>query len=373
MSNYLVIAAGGTGGHMFPAQALAEEMLSRGWRVALSTDDRGLRYAGGFPQAVLRKEVKSATFARKGIAGKLAAPFQILAGASDAISWFEQDRPDMVAGFGGYPSLPALTAAWRLGVPRIIHEQNGVLGQVNRLFATRVDALAIGVASLSNAPQGANIVYTGNPLRQAALDQVGVPYAPPSDTSPIQLLVFGGSQGAQILAETVPQAIAALPTAVKIRLRVAQQIRPENRDAVTEAYRAAGVAAELSEFFEDMPGRIAEAHLVVCRAGASTIAELTAIGRPSVLAPLPTATADHQTANARALSDIGAAELVPDAALSEHLSGLLARLFDDPKRLARMAEKAAELGRPDAAKTLADLVVRLSAAKAETADQAEAD
>lgn len=348
---------------MFPAQALAEEMLSRGWRVALSTDDRGLRYAGGFPDAVERRETKSATFAREGLAGKLAAPFQILAGARETIGWFEKDRPDLVAGFGGYPSLPALTAAWRLGLPRIIHEQNGVLGQVNRLFATRVDTLAIGVASLSNAPQGAKIVYTGNPLRQAALDQVGRPYTPPMADGPLNLLVFGGSQGARILAETVPPAVGAMPTAQKMRLRVTQQVRPENRDEVEEAYRAAGVAAELSEFFDDMPRRIADAHLVVSRAGASTIAELTAIARPSVLAPLPTATADHQTANARALSEAGAAELVPDAALSEHLSGLLSRLFEDPERLSRMAERAAGLARPDAATSLADLVVALSDGK----------
>ena len=345
---------------MFPAQALAEEILSRGWTVALSTDDRGLRYAGGFPEAVERRETRSATFARGGIAEKLAAPFQILTGARETIAWFEERRPHLVAGFGGYPSLPALTAAWRLGIPRIIHEQNGVLGQVNRLFATRVDALAIGVASLSNAPQGAKTVFTGNPLRQAALEEVGRPYAPPDLDSPIKLLIFGGSQGAAILAETVPPAVASLPAALRIRLRVAQQVRPENREAVERAYKTAGVAAELAEFFEDMPRRIAEAHLVVSRAGASTIAELSAIGRPSVLAPLPSAAADHQTANARAMSEAGAAELVPDKALEEHLGGLLARLLGDPGRLSRMAERAASLGRPDAAERLADLVESLA-------------
>lgn len=361
MSKHLVIAAGGTGGHMFPAQALAEEILGRGWSVALSTDDRGLRYAGGFPDAVERRETRSATFSRGGLAGKLAAPFQILSGARETITWFEQRRPHLVAGFGGYPSLPALTAAWRLGIPRIIHEQNGVLGQVNRLFATRVDALAIGVASLSNAPQGAKTVFTGNPLRQSALDQVGRPYAPPGADAAVNILVFGGSQGASIFAKAVPPAIASLPTALRIRLRVAQQTRPENHAEVDRAYKTAGVAAELSDFFDDMPRRIAEAHLVICRAGASTVAEISAIGRPAVLAPYPEATADHQTANARALSEAGAAELVPDAALGEHLGGLLARLLGDPGRLARMAIRAASLGRPDAAEALADLVERLAA------------
>lgn len=360
MAKHLVIAAGGTGGHMFPAQALAEELLARDWSIALSTDDRGMRYAGGFPKGVERREIQSATFARGGIASKLTAPFRILSGAQESMSWFEKRRPDVVAGFGGYPSLPALTAAWRLGIPRIIHEQNGVLGQVNRLFATRVDVLATGAPTLVNPPQGANVVFTGNPLRRAAREFVGAPYLPPEPDKPINILIFGGSQGAQILAEAVPPAIASLPAPMRIRLRVTQQTRPENHAEVEAAYKSAGVAAELTEFFEDMPRRIAETHLVISRAGASTVAELTAIGRPSILAPLPTATGDHQTANARALSEPGAAELVPDAALSEHLGGLLQRLLEDPARLSRMAERAAQLGRPNAASELADLVEDLA-------------
>lgn len=363
-SEFLVIAAGGTGGHMFPAQALAEEMLRRGWRVALSTDDRGLRYAGGFPEAVSRHETRSATFARGGLAEKLKTPLRILAGAREAQGWFKQDRPSLVAGFGGYPSIPALVAAWRMGVPRILHEQNGVLGQVNRLFASRAQALAIGVEPLVNPPSGANIVYVGNPLRQAALEEAGRGYAPPAPGAPIRLLIFGGSQGAKILAEAAPGAIAALPDSLRQRLRLTQQVRPEQAEALAAAYRAAGVDAELSEFFTDMPRRIAEAHLVICRAGASTIAELTAIGRPSILAPFPAAAADHQTANARALETAGAAIVSPDETLAARLPTQLLNLLEEPGRLTAMAAASASLGRPEAARDLADLAERIAAGAA---------
>ncbi|MEO1291623.1 MAG: undecaprenyldiphospho-muramoylpentapeptide beta-N-acetylglucosaminyltransferase [Pseudomonadota bacterium] len=360
-SRLLVIAAGGTGGHMFPAQALAQEMLRRGWRVALSSDDRGLRYAGGFPDAVTRREVTAATFARGGLIGKAAVPFKILSGISETVEWFRQEKPAVVAGFGGYPSLPALGAAWRLGLPRLIHEQNGVLGRVNRLFAARVDALACGVDPVTNAPAGAQRVFTGNPIRDTARALASAAYAPPDNGGPIRLLIFGGSQGASIFADRVPPALAQLPSSMRDRLVVTQQVREPELEAVTEAYRAAGIRVELSPFFSDMPNRIAEAHLVICRAGASTIAEVTAIGRPSVLAPYPAAMDDHQSANARSLVERHAALLVPDAEMTpEHLVSLIGPLLSDPHRLQRMALAAQQLGKPHAAEDLADLVERLS-------------
>ncbi len=358
----LVIAAGGTGGHMFPAQALAQEMLRRGWRVALSTDARGLRYAAGFPPEVARRETRAATFAGGGLMGKARAPFEILAGASETLAWFAEAKPAVVAGFGGYPSLPALAAAWRLGLPRLIHEQNGVLGRVNALFASRVHALAAGVRPIANLPAKAPLVFTGNPLRDAARALAGAPYAPPERDGPLYLLVFGGSQGARVFADAVPPAIALLPERLRARLALVQQVREEDLERVRAAYRATGVDASLAPFFDDLPETLAAAHLVISRAGASSIAELTAIGRPSLLAPYPAAAADHQTANARALAEAGAAELIPDATLTpESLAATLERLFDAPERLASMAAAALRLGRPDAAERLADLAERVAA------------
>ena len=358
----LVIAAGGTGGHMFPAQSLAEEMLSRGWRVKLSTDSRGLRYAGGFPDAVPKRALSAATFARGGIRSKLIAPFRIGWGVVEACRWFAHDRPAAVAGFGGYPALPALSGAMYHRIPRLIHEQNGVLGRVNRVFGARVDALACGTFPVTNAPEGANLIDMGNPIRDAARDAMATPYAPPAAEGPIEVLVFGGSQGASVFADLLPSAIAALPLEIRDRIRLTQQARPVERDAVAAVYRSGGIEAEVEPFFDDMPRRIASAQLVVCRAGASTIAELTAIGRPSILVPYPSAMDDHQTANARPLADAGAAILAPEAGLTaaglaEHMRALI----EEPGRAADMADRARSLGRPDAAKRLADLVEDLAA------------
>ncbi len=358
---FLVIAAGGTGGHMFPAQALAEEMLRRGWRVALSSDDRGLRYAGRFPDAVERRLTRAATTARGGLIGKITAPIELLTGVRETMAWFRTDRPDAVAGFGGYPSAPAISAAKLLGIPRLIHEQNGVLGRVNALFARRVDALALGVEPVLNAPKGAPLVPIGNPIRSEARAFVGEPYAPPSGEGDIRILIVGGSQGASVFARSVPAAIAALPQELRARITITQQARPDDVDAVTAAYSEAGVRAEIAPFFDDLPTQMASAHLVISRAGASSVAEITALGRPSILAPYPHATADHQTANARALTYKGAAELMPDAAMTpEALGARLAELLSAPEKLVAMAAEAKALGRPDAAERLADLVEKIA-------------
>lgn len=358
---HLVIAAGGTGGHMFPAQALAQEMLRRGWRVSLTTDTRGARYADGFPEAVTLRPVRSASFARGGALAKLAAPALIAAGIAETLAWFRRDAPALVAGFGGYPSLPALAAAWLAGRPRILHEQNGVLGRVNRRFAPRVAAVACGAWPLTNAPRGAELVHVGNPIRDAAREAAGTPYAAPSEEGPLSLLVFGGSQGASVFTRLTPGALAALPEGLRGRLRLTQQAREGEAEALRARYAEARVDAEIAPFFPDMPARIAAAQLVVSRAGASTVAELTAIGRPSILIPYPSAMDDHQTANARPLAEAGAAILAPEAALtSEALSGHIRSVLSDPARAEAMAAAARSLGRPDAAERLADLAERVA-------------
>lgn len=360
MSPHLVIAAGGTGGHMFPAQALAQEMLRRGWRVTLTTDDRGARYAGGFPDAVVVKPVRSATFARGGAAAKLAAPFLIGLGLWETLRWFRRDRPSAVAGFGGYPSIPALGAASVARVPALIHEQNGVLGRVNRAFGPRVKALACGTWPLTNPPDGATPLHVGNPIRDAARQAAAIPYAPPGD-GPLNLLVFGGSQGASVFSRLIPEALAALPEPLRARLTLTQQSRPDETEALAARYAAMGITAEVAPFFADMPARIAAAQLVVSRAGASSVAELTAIGRPSILVPYPSAMDDHQTANAAPLAAAGAAISAPESALTgASLSAHIAAVLADPARAVAMADAARGLGRPDAAERLADLTERVA-------------
>lgn len=355
-----LIAAGGTGGHMFPAQSLAEVLLGQGWRVKLSTDERGARYAGNFPDAVPREVVSSATTARGGLAGKLSAPFKIGAGVLAARKAFRADRPAVVVGFGGYPTIPAMGAALLLGLPRMIHEQNGVMGRVNTLFARRVNRVACGTWP-AQLPGGVEGVHTGNPVRQAVLDMAGAPYLPPEDAAPLRITVIGGSQGARILSDVVPAAIAALPQDLRARLHVGHQARPEDHARVVQAYDAAGITAEVQPFFDDVPARFAASQLVIARSGASTVADLTVIGRPAILIPFAAATGDHQSANARALAESGAALLCPESVLDvESLRRDMHAILSDSARAASMARAALSLGRPDAAQRLADLVTELN-------------
>ncbi|MBB5516057.1 UDP-N-acetylglucosamine--N-acetylmuramyl-(pentapeptide) pyrophosphoryl-undecaprenol N-acetylglucosamine transferase [Rubricella aquisinus] len=355
----LVIAAGGTGGHMFPAQALAEQMLARGWRVHLSTDDRGARYAGGFPDGVERRIVASATFARGGVGAKLRVPFAISKGVLAARAQLRADPPACVAGFGGYPTIPAMGAAVLLGLPRLLHEQNGVMGKVNRLFARRVDQVACSVWP-TDMPSGANAVHVGNPVRDVILERAGAPYTLSLDGA-LDLLVIGGSQGAQILSAVVPEAIASLPEPLRQRLRIAQQARAEDQEAVIARYADLGVSADIRPFFEDIPQRLAGAHLVISRSGASSVADIATIGRPSILIPYALALGDHQTANARPLVTAGAAEMIPQSALTaEGLSAHIAAIVQSPARAAKMAQAALTVARPDAATRLADLVETIS-------------
>ncbi len=355
----LLIAAGGTGGHMFPAQALAEAMLARGWRVKLSTDARGARYAGGFPQAVEVAVTDSATFARGGALAKLAVPFRILGGIFGATFGMMRDKPAVVVGFGGYPSIPALSAAWILRRPRMIHEQNGVLGRVNTRFAPRVDAVACGTWPTA-LPAGVTGTHTGNPVRAAVLERAGAPYIPPGDY-PMSVVIIGGSQGARILSDVVPEAIARLPEGLRRHLRIAQQARPEDHTRVVAAYEAAGVAAEVAPFFADIPRRLSEAQLVISRSGASSVADISVIGRPSILIPFAAAMDDHQSANARGLVDAGAAVLIPEKALdAATLADHMATVLGQPDAASRMAQNALGQGRPDATDRLVALVEGLN-------------
>lgn len=358
----LLIAAGGTGGHMFPAQALAEAMVRRGWRVKLSTDARGARYAGGFPHVVQIEQVASATFARGGVLARLAVPFRIAGGVLKAVAAGIADRPAVVVGFGGYPTIPALSAAVLLRVPRAIHEQNGVMGKVNRLFARRVDAFACGTWP-TDLPAGVEGVHTGNPVRAAVAERQGAPYIPPGDY-PMSLLVIGGSQGARVLSDVVPGALAQLPEALRRNLRVAHQAREEDQARVVAAYDAAGIAAEVAPFFRDVPRRLSEAQLVISRSGASSVADISVIGRPAILIPYAAATGDHQTANARGLVEAGAAILIPEARLNtESLAQQVALVLDNPDAAVQMAHSALGYGIPDAAARLVELVEMLAGKK----------
>lgn len=355
----LLMAAGGTGGHMFPAQALAEVMLAHGWRVKLSTDARGARYTGAFPEGVEITEVPSATFARGGILAKALVGPKIAGGIASMALQMRRDRPDVVVGFGGYPSIPALGAATLLGMPRMIHEQNGILGRVNQLFAKRVAKVACGVWP-TDLPEGATGVHVGNPVRGAVLERAGAAYIPPGDY-PMSVLVMGGSQGARILSDVVPGAIAALPEDIRRHLRVAHQAREEDGERVAAFYAEHGIKAEVQPFFHDVPARMSEAQLVISRSGASSVADISVIGRPSILVPFAAAAGDHQTANARGLVDAGGAILIPESALDvSALSEQITAVLSNPQGATQMANAALSTGVPDATTRLVALVEQLA-------------
>lgn len=355
----IIIAAGGTGGHMFPAQALAEALIAKGWRVKLSTDARGARYTGGFPQAVEVAQVPAATFARGGLLAKAGVPLRLGAGVLSAMAAMRRDRPAVVVGFGGYPAFPAMAAAWALRLPRMFHEQNGVLGRVNQAFARKVDAIACGTWP-TTLPEGVEGVHTGNPVRAAVLERAGASYITPGDY-PMSVVVIGGSQGARILSDVVPEALGKLSPEIRANLRVAHQARDEDLPRVTARYAELGLDAEVAPFFDDVPRRFTEAQLIISRAGASSVADISVIGRPSILIPLAAAIRDEQTANARALRDAGAAvvlsetETTPDA-----LAGHVTAILSDSAAALKMSQEALKLGRPDATERLVEMVETLS-------------
>ena len=365
MSNRtILLCAGGTGGHLFPAFALAEELKRRGYRIELATDTRGDRYGTGFPSEAIHS-LSSATIRGKSPGALAQTGWTLARGVFQAYRLLVRIRPAAVVGFGGYPSFPPLVAASLRRIPSALHEQNAVLGRANRMLLGRVTAIATSFEQVRflDANASAKVHFTGNPIRAAVLEQAERPYQTFSDAAheKFNLLVFGGSQGARYFSETVPLALKKMPVALRHKLRVVQQCRSEDLAAVQRTYVDAGIDATCDTFFKDLPVRIADSHLVIGRSGASSVAELAAIGRPSILVPLPHALDNDQLQNATSLSNSGGAwcieqsELTPDR-LVEELSGLM----KTPERLRAAAESAKAQGRPDAVLRLAKLVERLA-------------
>jgi UDP-N-acetylglucosamine--N-acetylmuramyl-(pentapeptide) pyrophosphoryl-undecaprenol N-acetylglucosamine transferase len=354
----IVLAAGGTGGHMFPAEALARELLTRACRVALVTDRRGQAWGDRLPGVELHR-IRTGRFGA-GVLSKVVGLAELALGTIEAGRLLRSLGPAAAVGFGGYPSVPTMLAAAQLGVATLLHEQNAILGRANRLLAPRVRRIATSFPEVSAVRPGdrARLVETGNPVRAAITALRGTPYPALAGDAPFHVLVLGGSQGARVLSEVVPAACARLPDPLRGRLRLVQQARPEDIEAVRRAHAGSGVTAELATFFDDVPARLARAQLVISRSGASTVAELAMIGRPAILVPYLHAADDHQTANARALEQAGGAWVMPHAALTpDALAERLAQLTAAPDILAQAAAAAHALGRPHAARALADLVI----------------
>ncbi|NIJ07886.1 UDP-N-acetylglucosamine--N-acetylmuramyl-(pentapeptide) pyrophosphoryl-undecaprenol N-acetylglucosamine transferase [Sphingomonas vulcanisoli] len=357
VSRHFVLAAGGTGGHMVPAHALAIELIARGHRVALITDERGQRIPALFEDVPVH--VMPAGRPTGGPLGWGKAAKGILAGRAMARRLYESFEPTAVVGFGGYPALPALLGAFADGIATVVHEQNAVLGRVNRLVAGRVRAIATAYPHVERLkPRYAKKVHlVGNPVRQI-IRQIGQkPFPPFDDLSPFRILVTGGSQGATILSTVVPYGLGLLPEPIRQRLQIVQQCRPEDIDQVRARYRELGIPAELATYLPDLPEILARSHLVIARAGASTIAELTVAGRPAILVPLPSAMDDHQSANAREMSAAGGARMIAQANFTPPvLAQQITALLEDPEALIAAAALAKASGIPDAAARLADLV-----------------
>lgn len=360
MSRHYVLAAGGTGGHMTPAHALAEELMRRGHRIALITDDRGARIPGLFDK--VQVHVLPAGRLSGGPLGWFRAARAVLVGRSMALRLYETFRPSAVIGFGGYPALPALLAARRNRIPTLIHEQNAVLGRVNRLMASKVDAIATSYPQVDRLPGGVQdrVEFVGNPVRDEVIALRDQPFPALGEDGIFRLLVTGGSQGASVLSEVVPQALGLLPEHFRRRLQVTQQCRAEDIEQVRSRYATLGIPADLATYMPDLPDRLAWSHLVIARAGASTIAELTCAGRPAILVPLPSATDDHQTANAREMARVGGGRAIAQSRFTPvELAKQMQKLALDPGALANAAARSKSLGKPDAANALADLVERI--------------
>jgi UDP-N-acetylglucosamine--N-acetylmuramyl-(pentapeptide) pyrophosphoryl-undecaprenol N-acetylglucosamine transferase len=354
------LAAGGTGGHMVPAHALAAELRSRGHGVLLITDDRGARYPGLFEHVPVH--VLPAGRLGGGPIGWLKAARSVMAGRGEARGLYRNHRPDAVVGFGGYPAFPALLAAAGMGVPSLLHEQNAVLGRVNRLLAGGANAIATAYDDVERLKPAhrAKTVLVGNPVRAEVARLGEMPFPAFDDYAPLKILVTGGSQGASVLGRVVPDALALLQPPLRRRLQIIQQCRPDDLERVRTRYAELGIPAELMSYIEDMPARLGEAHLFIGRAGASTIAELTAAGRPSILIPYPSATNDHQTVNARELVKAGGARAIPEPQFTPPvLARQIEAMAADPVALSNAAGRALSVGRPHAARDLADLAERI--------------
>ena len=364
-TSHIVLAAGGTGGHMFPALALMEELLDRGHKVSLITDRRGLKYRKLF-KGIRIYEVESASFSDKGVLGKILSIPKIISGIFEARSLLKMINPGTVIGFGGYPAFPTIRAAISMNIPTCLHEQNAVLGRVNRYLASSVDAVALSFENTFKAKwQNYNFVaVTGNPVRKEIVE-IGDLYCPTlGDDRIFRILVIGGSQGAKIFSEVVPQAISTLPRASQRRLQITQQCRSEDIEAVREIYADTKIAVELTTFIDDLPNCLRWSHLVIGRAGASTVSEMTAAGRPGILVPYPHATDNHQMANAKELVTAGGAWLYQNHEFdAKTLAKILQRMARHPNEVWQAAEFSRKIGKPYAAKDLADLVERLALVK----------
>jgi UDP-N-acetylglucosamine--N-acetylmuramyl-(pentapeptide) pyrophosphoryl-undecaprenol N-acetylglucosamine transferase len=356
-----VLAAGGTGGHMIPAHALAAELKGRGHGVLLITDERGARFPGLFEDVPVH--ILPAGRLGGGPIGWLKAMGSVVKGRGEAKRLYRDHRPDVVVGFGGYPAFPSLLAASALNIPTVLHEQNGVLGRVNRLLAGEAEAIAVAYDEVDRLkPRLADkVVLVGNPVRSEIAKLGELPFPPFDEVAPLKILVTGGSQGASILSRVVPAGLGMLAPQLRRRLQVVQQCRPEDIERVRAQYAELGIPAELMTYIEDMAGKIGDAHLVIGRAGASTVAELTAAGRPAILIPFAAATDDHQTANAREMVKAGGARAIQEANFTpEVLARQIEALAMDPVALGNAAARALSVGRPHAARDLADLVERIA-------------
>lgn len=357
----IVIAAGGTGGHFYPAEALAAALIARGQWVVLMTDARSGALNSTVFDARDQHVLPGAGIAGRGMARAGKAVFALSAGVVKARGILKRISPAAVVAFGGYPSVPPVLAARLLRdrPPVLLHEQNAVLGRANRFLAGRASALALSFAATARVPQGVRTVVTGNPARPAIMALSTAPYMPPETT--IGLLVLGGSLGARVFSDIVPEALALLPEPLRTRLRVTQQCRAEDIGRVRAAYQNSGIAAELAPFFADVADRLRAAHVVIARAGASTVAELAIAGRPAILVPLPGAIDDHQSANARALADAGGAWIMPQATFTaDRLADSLTRLLSGTEALTRAAAGARTVAQVGAADALADLVQQMA-------------
>ena len=363
MSKHYVLAAGGTGGHMVPASALGAELMRRGHRVALISDPRGVRFPGLFDD-IQTHVIPAGRFMLKKPARWLPAMREMWLGRAMARELYRTFKPAAVIGFGGYPAFPALMGAFAEGIPTAVHEQNAVLGRVNRTVSRRVDAIATSYDQTERlSPALANKVHlVGNPVREAVLALRAKPYPLLEEDGIFRVLVTGGSQGASVLSQVVPDGLAMLPVQFRRRLQVTHQARVEDIDAARAQYAQHQIAADLATYLPDMPEQLAWAHLVIGRAGASTIAELTAAGRPAILVPLPGATDDHQTANAREITRAGGARTIPQSEFTAvELAKQMQKLGLDPAALENAAGRARSVGRPTAVSDLADLVESLDA------------
>lgn len=361
MAGVVLLAAGGTGGHLFPAESLAVALKKRGWRVYLATDHRVEAYGQDFPAEEIHI-VPSATITRSPVAA-ITAVCRLGLGFLKARGVIKAVSPTVAIGFGGYPTIPPILAAWSSGLPTIVHEQNAVLGRANRLLGKRATAIATSFASVdASGGLRARMVETGNPVRPAVRSAASTAYPVRTVDEPFRLLVFGGSQGARFMSDLVPLALALMSESLRSRLKVTQQCRPEDIARVAESYRDTGIDAELEPFFRDLPDRIAASHLVVCRAGASTVAELAVIGRPAIMVPLPHALDQDQKANAKILDGAGGGWMVEqDEMTPDRLARDLTEKLENPERLTAAAVAAGAMGRPHAVETLADLVEKVAA------------